>query len=233
MKPFFIVAAVILAVLAVRALQNDETLAAFGNLIVFDVFLFGFAAIVGYLVWLVKLFGKMTVEVGKAIPKIASVGSPKRFTEQMRRYSEGFSFEYFTNKVVSLLQAVIYSSEDAQIPFYRGPETTRFDHVVEASFDAAVGVRSFKVEGGICTVEASAFMENFYHEGGKMAKRNEKVFVTLQKDLSEDIDYHFNAQAIRCEACGASYDALMQRSCLYCGHETDLCRHDWVITDIQ
>ena len=47
------------------------------------------------------------------------------------------------------------------------------------------------------------------------------------------LNHHFNVRAIRYETCGASFDALMQRTCPYCGHEADLRRHGWVITGIQ
>lgn len=191
-------------------------------------------AFYGYILWFIIMMVKMLMEAGRAMPKIfAAKDSTKEFTQRMRHFSEDFSYEYFTGKVVSMLKAIIYSSRDDNLPFYTGTETTEFDHVVESTFSGALGLESFKVEGNIITVQTVAFVENFYNVHGTIIKRDEKVRMTLKRDISKKINYHFNIRAVNCPSCASSFDALKNKHCPYCGSALNMLEHDWVVSSCR
>lgn len=228
-KPVWIVFAIIGLVAAIGAFTETTVPMAILTAIWYQIMMAIFAFLFGYLAWVGKTLGRLFKEAGKAIPKVSALGSHKAFTEYMKQYSQEFSYEYFINKVISMLKTVIYSSQDAYLPFYYGKETVQFDHIVEASFSGALRLNGFHMQGSILSVDVTAFMENFYCKNGRIKKKDEKIHMVLQKDMAVGMNYYFNVQAVKCPSCGSSFDATKSRFCPYCNQPLNMLLQDWVM----
>lgn len=191
-------------------------------------------AFLGYMLWFASLMVKLFTGVAKAVPKVAAAkDSTKEFTSRMRKISEEFSYEHFTAETISKLKAIMYSSKDSSLSFYTGNETIEFDHIVESSFSGALGLRTFKFDGNVVTTEVLAFMENFYYIGGRIIKKDETIKITLMRDISKKMDYHFNIRSVNCPSCASSFDAYSDPICPYCGTRLNMSQHDWIVTSCK
>ncbi len=175
------------------------------------------------------------INAGKSLPMIVnSTGSGKRFVAQMKQCSPEFSYEYFSDKVVSLLKMIIFSDDARELPNYAGePLGNMFSDIVESSYTGAVALKQFRVQDDYCYVIVEVYLENLYDNGRRIYKKNDTIRIYLCKRVSKAINYHFSIMKIQCKGCGGSFDAIKRRTCPNCGRRYEIEDDDWVVTKIQ
>lgn len=189
----------------------------------------------GYILWAFLKLGSLFKEAGKSMPMVINTaGSGKRFVALMQKYSPEFSYEYFSDKVVSLLKMILYSEDARELPNYEGgPVGDLFADIVESSYTGAVALKQFHVEGENCYVTVDVYMEDFYDNGSRVYRKNDKFRVYLHKNISKPVDFHFSIKKIHCKSCGASFDATKQKTCPSCGTKYEVGDEDWIVAGIQ
>ena len=192
-------------------------------------------AICGYFLWAFLQLGLLFIRAGKSMPMLFNImGSRSRFVSCMSRYSPEFSYEYFSEKVVSMLKTIIYSGDPSNLPYYEGePMGSRFLNVIESSFAGAVALKRFTVQGDYCYVTVDVYLENLYDKGNRIETKGEKVRVELRRNVRKPIDINFSIERIQCKSCGASFNAAKMRSCPHCGTRYEIGDDDWIITKIK
>lgn len=192
-------------------------------------------AIGGYFLWAMAKVFNIFINAGKSMPMlINSAGSEKRFVSQMRQYSPEFSYEYFSDKVVSVLKMIIYSDNAQELPNYVGePLGNMFSDIVDSSYTGAVALKRFQVQNEYCNIVADVYMEDIYDKSGRIYKKNETIRVFLCKNIQKPINYHFSIMKIQCKSCGGSFDATKRITCPNCGKRYEIGDDDWVVTKIQ
>jgi len=191
--------------------------------------------ILGYLFWAVGKIGSLFKEAGRSMPMVLNAtGSGKRFVSLMQKYSPEFSYEYFSDKVVSVLKMILYSKDAQELPNYVGePVGHLFSDIVESSYTGAVALKQFRVEGENCLVTVDVYMEDIYDTKGRMCSKNDTFRIYLRKNISKPVDFHFSVKKIHCKGCGGSFDATKQRTCPSCGRKYEIEDDDWVVLKIQ
>ncbi len=190
--------------------------------------------VLGWLLFTFSLFGKLIWEAGRSVPMLSLLGSGTQFVNLMKRYSPEFSFEYFSNKVTSLLKAIIFTDDLSDLAIYEGASLDgMFDDVIDVFYTGAMGLKNFRVEGNLCFVTATVFLDNLYDNGEKIYQRRNKYTIQVKRDLSHPIDMHFSIQRLQCKNCGASFDATKEKHCPSCGSAYHLDYEDWVVTRIE
>lgn len=209
-----------------------------GSLISFLIILLlssAFAGVVmGWLIAAYSLLGKLIWNSGKAMPILPLLGSGRRFVNLMKRYSSEFSFEYFSNKVISLFKMIIFTDNLSELSIYDGaPLDGMFDDVIDVFYVGAMGLKKFRVEGDFCFVTVTVFLDNLYDNGEKIYQRRNKYSIQVKRNLKRPINMHFSIQRLQCKNCGASFDATRQKHCPSCDSAYHLENEDWVVTDIK
>ena len=179
------------------------------------------------------LFGKLIYEAGRELPLLSSLGTGPRFVRQMQRYSPDFSYEYFSNKVVSLLKMIIFTDNLSELPVYTGGSLgNMFENVVDVFFTGAIGFRKLRIEGDFCLVTVDVFLDNLYDNGKRFFERRVKYRIEVKKDIRKPVNMHFSIRHLKCKGCGMSFDATKEKYCPGCGTVYDLETEDWVVTKI-
>ncbi|MCH5257786.1 MAG: hypothetical protein J1D87_10870 [Lachnospiraceae bacterium] len=188
----------------------------------------------GYILYAFFMLFLMFIEAGKSLPMlINSAGSGHRFVYLMKRYSPEFSFEYFSDKVVSLIKMIIYSDDAEQLPYYEGESIgNRFLDVIESSYRGAVALKRFKIQGDYCYVTVDVYLENIYSNDRGIYTKKDKVRVDLRKNICKPIDINFSIERIQCKNCGASFNAARMRNCPNCKTKYEMEDDDWIITKL-
>ncbi len=227
-------AAIILTLIGNLSDENAQGL--FGLLIVSSVLTGSIlGGILGYFVWAVRKLVAVIKNAGKAMPMVVNAtGSRKRFASMMQRYSREFSYEYFSDKVVSILKMIIFSEDTQQLPYYAGaPLGTMFEDIVDASYCGAVALKKFRVVQEFCYVTVDVYMENFYDTGRKIRRKNDIFRIRLRKNISRPIQLHFSIKEIECRSCGGSFDATKHRICPNCGTAYPFEDEEWIVESVQ
>ena len=223
-------------IFAIRDIAADEDIAFHIVDIIFGfIGVLFFGSFAGYFLWsMLKMF-YVFWEGGKTIPMlVSSIGSGRRFVSFMSRYSPEFSYEYFSDKVVSLLKILIYSDHPNDLPYYEGiPIEDRFQNVIESAYSGIVALKRYRVKEDHCYVTVDVYLENLYDNGQRIYSKKDKVRVELCRNIHRPIDIHFSIERIQCKSCGASFNAVRMRNCPHCGNVYEMGDDDWIITKIR
>ena len=194
-----------------------------------------FGAIGGYFLWAIIKIVSLFAQAGKSIPMLVnSAGSEKRFVSYMSQYSPEFSYEYFSDKVVSMIKMIIFSERPNELPYYEGQALGgRFLNIVESLYTGAVALKQFGVQGDYCYVTVDAYLENLYDNNGRIDTKKETIRVVLRRNIRKPIDIHFSIERIQCKSCGASFNAAKTRNCPHCGSRYEVGDDDWIITRLS
>ncbi|MDE6713047.1 MAG: hypothetical protein K2K20_04870 [Lachnospiraceae bacterium] len=188
----------------------------------------------GWLLYTYSLLGKLIWESGRTMPMLPSLGSGWRFFNLMKRYSPEFSYEYFSNKVISLLKAIIFTDNLSELAIYEGaPLDGMFDDVIDVFYAGGMGLKNFRIKGDFCFVTVTVFLDNLYDNGEKIYQRRNKYSIQVKRNLNRPINMHFSIQRLQCKNCGASFDATKEKHCPSCGSAYHLEYEDWVVTQIK
>ncbi len=172
-------------------------------------------------------------EAIKTVPMFGTIGSSKRFETYMKKYSPEFSFQYLTGKTISLLKMIFYSDSHENLPFYIGEDLDdSFSDIIDVLYRGAMGYKSMKAEGDYVHVTVVVFLDNTYEKNGKITRKDEKLEVTLVKNISVPIQYTFSVKKLSCPNCGGSFDATKNTKCPYCGGTYRVEDSDWAVEKI-
>lgn len=193
-----------------------------------------FGAISGYFLWAILQIGSLFVQAGKSMPMLVnSAGSGKRFVSFMSQFSQEFSYEYFSDKVVSMVKMIIFSKNANDLPYYEGASLgNRFLNVVESSYTGAVALKTYGVQGDYCYVLADVYLENLYDNGSRIETKNDVIRVELRRNIRKPINVNFSIESIQCKSCGASFNAAKMRNCPHCGTRYEMGDDDWIVTKL-
>lgn len=190
--------------------------------------------ILGYFAASYAMLGKLIHGAGKELAFLPSMGTGRRFVRKMKKYSPEFSFEYFSNKIVSLLRMIIFEDNPSNLPVYIGkPLGNLFGNVVDVFYTGVLGFRTLTVKEDYCYVSVDVFLDNLYDNGKRVFQRREKYRVWVKKNIRKPVNMHFSIRHLQCKGCGMSFDATKEKYCPGCKTAYDLENEDWVVTRIE
>lgn len=189
----------------------------------------------GYFFYSIISLVGVFVKAGKSVPTLLNIaGSEKTFETKMKKHSPEFSYQYFSDKVVSIMKMILFSESPENLPYYVGePIVNTFSDIVDSTFTGSVALKKFKVEEEFCNVTVDVYTENVLDVGNRLRRKEEVFRVVLRKNVRTPIDMQFSIKKIQCKGCGASFDATKQRNCPTCGRVYEIGDDDWVVISIK
>ena len=200
-----------------------------------SLFMVPLGLLAGYFLYSIfMLFRLIIVGSRQSSGKWGTIGSRKKFEQKMKAYSPEFSFEYFTSKAISLIKAAIYSPNEQELPSYKGASIApQFKDIIDLNYGGALGLSDFREENGTVLVATDAFFDVLYYEEGKIKNRRETFRAVFRRRIDIPIDMQFSMTRIQCLMCGASFNAVQNKMCPYCGNEYDIESQDWVLVELR
>ena len=144
-----------------------------------------FGALSGYLWYVIKVMRHLFADAGKLLPMLINVaGSGKKFVSQMKRYSPEFSYEYFSDKVVSILKMLVYSEKPQEVPYYVGePFGNVFSDIIDSSYTGAVALKRFQVQEEYCYVTVDIYIWMIFMTAAAVLTPQYKEAVRIAKHV--------------------------------------------------
>ena len=151
----------------------------------------------------------------------------------IKRYVPDFSYEFFEEKVMSLLRGIVFSDDRESLTIYDGTDDLRFmDKIMDVEYRGAVEYVGSSVVDGILRTSVKAYVGCAYYYGDNMVVFKKEVFrMILAKKVKEE-DFGFTIHAVNCKKCAGSFDAIHVHNCPYCGAEYHLIEDNWVVNQI-
>ncbi len=190
--------------------------------------------VLGYMAFIIfRIGGSIFTSARRSLPMTPVIGSGARFVSKMKQYSPEFSYEYFSNKIVSLVKMVLFSEYPDELPVYTGELLgSTYSDIVDLSYAGAAGLKDFRVEGDDCYVTLNVFMDVLRDKGSRLSEKREKFEVEVKKNIKTPVDLGFSIRHLECKNCSMSFDATKEKCCPSCGSVYDVSEQDWVVTKI-
>jgi hypothetical protein len=164
---------------------------------------------------------------------LGGLSSPRKLNAVIEKYDPYFFFKIFEGRLVSLLEAVLYSDDRENLSIYEGhDDLSGFDGLIDMDYRGVFKVRECKVKDERISVLLDVFTANCY-AAGSLRRKNERILVRMERNIHAVTNPGFSIHAVRCEGCGGSFDAMHVKKCPHCGREYDAADEDWVITMIR
>ena len=196
-------------------------------------FTFG-SIFLAYIVYAYFLFMKLIVGAIASAGKMGTAGSRSKFETRMKRVSPEFSYEYFTSKTLSLIKMAVFSRNEEELMFYEGGKLDpMMKDIIDLNYGGALGCKSFREEGNCVIVETKAYFDVLYASEDRVFFKKKVFSATLKRRTDIPVDFNFSMTKIACPTCGASFDALKNKTCPYCGHKYESITDDWVLVDLH
>ena len=187
-----------------------------------------------YLSYSFFLMAKLFRQLGSTLPMAGAMGSAKKLQARMEKYDPYFFGRIFEGRLVSLLQAVLYSDNREELSIYEGKDDlSDFEDLVDVDYRGVYKLIKFEERGERLSILLDVFTDNCYADDDRLKRRNERILVRMERNKNAVTDPGFSIHAVNCEGCGGSFDAMHVRSCPYCGREYNAADSDWVITKIR
>ena len=186
-----------------------------------------------YLFYSFFLMGKLFAQLGSVMPMVGTASSQNRLKKQMEKWDPFFFIRIFEGKLVSLMQAILFSDDRKDLSIYEGDDDlSAFDDLIDMDYRGAFKLKQFGIRERRVSVLLEVFTENTY-AGKHFRRRNERMLVRMERSADAVTDTGFSIHAVSCEKCGGSFDAMHVRNCPFCGAEYHAAESDWVITEIR
>ena len=194
-------------------------------------FLGGF---MGYFMFGMFLLIRMIAKAIATSGKMGTAGSRRKFENRMKKLSPEFSFEYFTNKAISLIKTAVYSKNPQELLFYEGePLDPRMKDIIDLNYGGALGLEYFEEKDGIATVVVDAYFDVLYATDRGVKYKHQVFSALLRRRTDIPFNYNFSMTRIACPTCGSSFDATKNRICPNCGNPYEMISDDWVLSKIK
>ena len=180
------------------------------------------------------LAAKKVSQHNEAMGIEAAASTKTKMEADIKRYVPDFSYEFFEEKVISLLRGIVFSDDRERLTIYDGKDDLRFmDKIVDVEYRGAVEYVGSSVVDGILRVSVKAYVVCGYYYGDNMVVFKKEIFnMILAKKVKEE-DFGFTIHAVNCKKCAGSFDAIHVHTCPYCGAEYHLIEDNWVVNQIS
>lgn len=189
-------------------------------------------AIIGFSVFCLYKMLEVFAHIGKSFQGAEKTGKSAMFALKLRKIDPDFSSEYFRDRAMHLFRMIAYSEDPGVYTACECGRPESWETIVDASLHR-FGVDQYRIEGQECTVSVTLYLDCLIYNNGRIKSKGKKVHMTLRKEITAPTDLGFSVKAVNCSSCGGSFDAEQVKRCPYCGHDYDLSRHDWIVTDIR
>lgn len=192
-------------------------------------------AFIGYVVWAFGMVGKLLLAaIGSVSPLVKQQAAKNKITTLLSGFDTSFSWDYFTNQLVSTLKTIIFSNDRRNLAVYEGNDPhPEFDEIVEASFQGKISMNYYRMNGNYCYLNLDIHMLDVHDKGRKIYQKEDVFRLGIVKDITKKEEVGFSVQKVQCKNCGGSFDAMNERHCPYCGQPYDIKEDEWVVADIR
>ena len=185
----------------------------------------------GVLLFIAAVLGFALFRVLPNLSKIKNYSRTKKeLPPFMRRYDPDFSMDYFIGKLVSLTSTMIYSDKADNLSVYEGESpAASLPDVVDAEWLGYLAMNKSYEQDGLLYLDMDIHMNCMHFENGKFSSKDHVFNLLLSKRAEAKTDYDFNVQAVNCNSCGASFDALREKHCPNCNTPFRMTDYDWTV----
>lgn len=222
---------VIAAWIVISALQQKEEI----YLIIFNL-LFGvpFGMLFGYMFYSISVLFPLIIDSIVCSIRLFTYNKTKRKLPRfMQQFDPFFSIDFFVGKVNNLLRTLVFTDCYDNCAVYEQTGENPYKDIIDIEYQGIIGLNSVKNDENYVYADINIYTKTIYCSKDKI-RRKEVVFrMKIQRAIGVYDDCNASIHNVQCRGCGASFDAVREKKCPYCGNAYDLKQYDWVVTEFS
>ena len=133
-----------------------------------------------------------------------------------------------------LPETAVFSENEQELMFYEGEKLDpKMKDIIDMNYGGALGCQSLHEAGNIVTVVTKAYFDVLYASGDKVFFKKQVFSATLKRRTDIPVNLNFSITNIACPSCGASFDAMKNRNCPFCGNRYEITTDDWALVELK
>jgi rubrerythrin len=158
----------------------------------------------------------------------------KKFEELMKPICPEYSYDYFTGKITSMVEQVIFAKDAQDMVFYKGTGIdASFRNIIDMNYGASWNLMDFQVGQGTVTVTTDVLFFVLRAEGDTVKNVPERYRAVFRRRTDVPMSTSFSISKIECPSCGGSFNAWKSKKCPFCGTDYDAETQDWVLLELE
>lgn len=227
--PFMLIWTLVMAAwIVISALQQKEEL----HLIIFNL-LFGipFGMLFGYIFYSISMLFPLIIDsIVGSIRLFAYNRTKKKLPRFMQQFDPFFSIDFFVGKVNNLLRTLVFTDSYDNCAVYEQTGENPYKDIIDIAYQGIIGLNNVKNDENYVYADINVYTKTTYCSKDKIRRREDVFRMKIQRAIGVYDDCNASIHNVECRSCGASFDAVREKKCPYCGNAYDLKQYDWVVT---
>ena len=160
----------------------------------------------------------------------------RMMADQVRKNDPYFSLQSFFGGLQNKLSAIHFADSSVEINAFFENDMSEFlekyKNVVDMDF-LNMTMESYETDEHLQSAAVSAELRLMELRGKKIRSRNERLKLTMIKDVNCKTQAVCGPAVLKCKGCGAGILLMEGKTCSYCGRSLDFKLYDWVVSEYE
>lgn len=193
-----------------------------------------FGMFLGYIVYSISMVFLLIPDSIVGSIRLSAYNKTKRKLPRfMQRFDPFFSIDFFVGKVNNLLKTLVFSDSYDNCAVYGQTGENPYKDIIDIEYHGVIGLNSVKNDENYVYADINVYTKTTYCSNDRIRRKGDIFRMKLQRAVGVKDDCNASIHNIECRSCGASFDAVREKKCPYCGNAYDLKQYDWVVTEFS
>ena len=190
--------------------------------------------IFGYILYAISMILQLIIDAVKSGPRDSAFEKTrKKLPRFMKKIDPFFSVDFFVSKVNNLLKTLVFSDNYHNCSVYEKDGENPYKDIIDVEYQGAIRLNKINSDEQYVYVDLDVFTKTTCIKNNRLHHRDELFHMKLCRSVCVQDDCNASVHNIECHSCGASFDAVREKNCPFCGNSYDLKNYDWVVTDFE
>ena len=230
--PFMLLWTLVMAAwIVMSALQQKEEI----YLILFNL-LFGIplGMLFGYIFYAISMLFLLIPESIVGSIRLSAYNRTKRkLPHFMKQFDPFFSIDFFVGKVNNLLRTLVFTDSYDNCAVFEQTGENPYKDIIDIEYQGIIGLNSVKNDENYVYAYINIYTKTTYCHKDKIRRKGDVFRMKIQRAIGVYDDCNASIHNVKCGSCGASFNAVREKKCPYCGNPYNLKQYDWVVTEFS
>ncbi len=188
----------------------------------------------GWLLYGIGMLVLLMIDAVSSGPKLSDFNQTrKKLPLFMQQYDPFFSVDFFVGKVNNLLKTLVFTEDYKNCSIYEKNDENPCRDILDIEYQGVIRLNHASSDSRFVCVDLDLYARTTSIQKNKLRQKDEIFRMQLCRAVGVQDDYNVSFHNIECRFCGASFNAVRERSCPYCHNPYLLRNYDWVVTDFE
>ena len=132
-----------------------------------------------------------------------------------------------------MLRTLVFTDSYDNCAIYEQTGENSYKDIIDIEYQGIIGLNSVKNDENYVYADINIYTKTTYCNKDKIRRKEDIFRMKIQRAIGIYDNCNDSIHNVNCRSCGASFDAVREKKCPYCGNAYDLKQYDWVVTEFS